>query len=157
MLVGCRSRYFACVQDPHGFYGPVDPNFGKLMTTPEHQRLNNAYVHQMLTAGLLRKGGNGRDFRWPFASSLYRVFRFHLGSVCVGAFLIALVQFIRAVFSYIERSTRSWQNKNKCFACMFRVVRCVSFVQQEHPIAAVQMFSEPRRWGLTIQYANVCY
>ena len=119
------KRYYPHIQDPRAYYGPVDINFGKIITSPEHQRLNNAYVHQMMVAGKLRKGGNGRDFKWPFVSSIYRVFRYHLGSVCVGAFIIALVQFIRAIFAYIDRQTKSWQNKNKCYAFMFKAIHLV--------------------------------
>ena len=122
------TRYYAHVQDPRGYYGPVDVNFGKIITTPEHQRLNNAYVHQMTVSGMLRKGGNGRDFKWPFVASTYRVFRYHLGSVCVGAFLIALVQFIRAILAYIDRNTKTWQNKNKCYALMFKIIHALMCV-----------------------------
>eukprot|EP00591_Stephanopyxis_turris_P010664 CAMPEP_0195527514 /NCGR_PEP_ID=MMETSP0794_2-20130614/29231_1 /TAXON_ID=515487 /ORGANISM="Stephanopyxis turris, Strain CCMP 815" /LENGTH=1048 /DNA_ID=CAMNT_0040658435 /DNA_START=444 /DNA_END=3590 /DNA_ORIENTATION=+ len=119
------KRYYEKVQDTRGYYGPVDVNFGKIITTPDHQRLNNAYVHQMMLAGKLRKGGNGKDFRWPFCGSLYRTLRFHLGSVCVGAFIIALVQIIRAIFAYIDRHTKSWQNKNKCYALMFKAIHVI--------------------------------
>jgi hypothetical protein len=130
------SIYFEGVQDPHGYYGPVDHNFGKILTSPQHQRLNNAYVHQMLLAGKLRKGGNGRDFKWPFCGSLYRTLRYHLGSVCVGAFLIAVVQLIRVIMAYIDRHTKAWQNKNKCFAVMFKILhlclclleKCLKFI-----------------------------
>lgn len=34
---------------------------------------------------------------------LYWAFRYHLGSLAFGAFLIALVQFIRIVFEYYRR------------------------------------------------------
>lgn len=130
------ATYYPHIQDPRGYYGPVDPNFGKIITTPEHQRLNDAYVHQMTVAGKLRKGGNGRDFKWPFCASIYRTFRYHLGSICVGGFIIALVQLIRIIMAYIDKHTKTWQNKNKCFAAMFKVIhlclclleRCLKYI-----------------------------
>eukprot|EP00750_Incisomonas_marina_P010993 INCI16328.9.p1 GENE.INCI16328.9~~INCI16328.9.p1 ORF type:complete len:1224 (+),score=199.72 INCI16328.9:164-3835(+) len=132
------KNYYPLVQDPRGFYGPVDPNFGKIITTPDHQRLNNQYVHQMVAAGKLRKGGNGKDFKSPFFNSMCRTLRFHLGSVCVGAFLIALVQTIRAILMYIDKQTQAWQNKNKCYRCMFKVLhaimclveKCMKYISQ---------------------------
>jgi hypothetical protein len=72
----------------------------------------------------------------PFAGAIYRTLRFHLGSVCVGAFIIALVQLIRAIMAYIDKHTKTWQNKNKCFALMFKIVhvclclleRCLKYI-----------------------------
>jgi len=126
------SNYYPLVQDPRGFYGPVDPNFGKIITEPDHQRLNNHYVHQMLMAGKLRKGGNKKDFKSPFLGSLYRTLRFHLGSVCVGAFIIALVQLIRAILLYIDKQVRSTLNVFLClpvevlWSQCFRTLLCVT-------------------------------
>ena len=34
---------------------------------------------------------------------LYWVFRYHLGSIAFGSFLIALIQFIRAIFEYYRK------------------------------------------------------
>lgn len=128
--------HYPQVQDVAGYYGPVDVNFGKRITTPDHQRLNNQFVYEMTLTGKLKKGGNGRDFKWPFCASIYRTFRYHLGSICVGGFIIALVQFIRIIMAYIDKQTKAWQNKNKCFAAMFKVIhlcmclleRCLKYI-----------------------------
>lgn len=37
--------------------------------------------------------------------------RYHLGSVALGSFIIAIVQFIRLVLEYIDRKTKQQQNK----------------------------------------------
>lgn len=40
--------------------------------------------------------------RFPIASALKRVLRFHLGSLCFGALIIALVQLARAILEYVD-------------------------------------------------------
>ena len=50
------KNYYPLVQDPRGFYGPVDPNFGKIITTPDHQRLNNQCVGWCLLHTCARRG-----------------------------------------------------------------------------------------------------
>jgi hypothetical protein len=42
--------------------------------------------------------GKGSLFR-----GMWWVFRYHLGSIALGSFLIALVQFIRIIFEYYKR------------------------------------------------------
>ena len=43
----------------------------------------------------------------------YWVFRYHLGSIAFGAFLIALVQFIRIIFEYYKRQLEKAGKENK--------------------------------------------
>jgi solute carrier family 44 protein 1 (choline transporter-like protein) len=38
--------------------------------------------------------------------SVWRVFRYHLGTVAFGAFIIALVQLIRLIMKYLEKKAR---------------------------------------------------
>jgi hypothetical protein len=90
----------------------------------------------MMMSGKLKKGGNKKDFRMPFCNSVCRTLRFHLGTICVGAFIIALVQIIRAIMAYIDQQTKSWQNKNKCYRVMFKILhlclclleKCLKFI-----------------------------
>jgi len=51
------------------------------------------------------KGSLCRGFYW--------VFRYHLGSIAFGAFLIALVQFIRIIFEYYKRQILKANKDNK--------------------------------------------
>lgn len=44
---------------------------------------------------------------------LYWVFRYHLGSIAFGSFLIALVQFIRIIFEYYKRQLEKAGKENK--------------------------------------------
>jgi choline transporter-like protein 2/4/5 len=49
----------------------------------------------------------------PVLKSCCRVVRYHLGSVMFGGFIIAVVQFVRALLAYVEENTKTWQEKNK--------------------------------------------
>eukprot|EP00933_Yihiella_yeosuensis_P021940 TRINITY_DN17289_c0_g2_i2.p1 TRINITY_DN17289_c0_g2~~TRINITY_DN17289_c0_g2_i2.p1 ORF type:complete len:939 (-),score=198.73 TRINITY_DN17289_c0_g2_i2:197-3013(-) len=53
---------------------------------------------------------------------LYNVFRYHLGSVAFGAFLVALVQFIRAILKYYEEQAKA--AKNRVMVMVFKVLQC---------------------------------
>jgi hypothetical protein len=43
---------------------------------------------------------NGRG---SLLTGLYWVFKYHLGSIAFGSFLIAVVQFIRVIFEYYKK------------------------------------------------------
>ena len=74
----------------------------------------------------------------PVLKSCYRVVRYHLGSVMFGSFIIASVQFARAILAYLEATTKSWQDGNKLVKCAFKLVgcclycfeKCVKYVSQ---------------------------
>ena len=72
-----------------------------------------------------RKGGDGNSFRYPILRSISRTFRFHLGSLIFGSLIVALVQLIRYIMMWLDEKTKDWQNKNKCFQIMFKVIHCL--------------------------------
>jgi len=47
--------------------------------------------------------GQENSYRFPVCTSFKRAFRYHFGSLAFGAFLLALVQFIRIVLEYIKK------------------------------------------------------
>jgi hypothetical protein len=49
-------------------------------------------------------------------------FRYHLGSLALGAFLIAMVQFVRYALMYFEKQATA--AKNRCAAIVMRIVQC---------------------------------
>ena len=53
----------------------------------------------------------------PLLRSCGRTLRYHIGTVMFGGFVIASVQFVRAIMEYVDANTRTWQEKNKvsCF------------------------------------------
>lgn len=60
----------------------------------------------------------------PVLAALRRTFRFHLGSLAFGAFIIAVVQLIRAALAYIDKQTQTLQKKNKMIKYIMMAVQC---------------------------------
>jgi solute carrier family 44 protein 1 (choline transporter-like protein)/choline transporter-like protein 2/4/5 len=58
----------------------------------------------------------------PLRTGVWHCFRYHLGSLAFGAFLIALVQFIRYTLMYFEKQAMA--AKNRLMACVLRIVQC---------------------------------
>lgn len=56
------------------------------------------------------------------ATSVYNVFRYHLGSLAFGSFIIALIQFIRYCMKYLEKQAK--QQKNKVMVMVFKAIQC---------------------------------
>jgi solute carrier family 44 protein 1 (choline transporter-like protein)/choline transporter-like protein 2/4/5 len=54
--------------------------------------------------------------------SNWNVWRYHAGSLAFGAFIIALVQFIRYLMWYLEKQAQ--QQKNKVMVIVFKVIQC---------------------------------
>jgi len=50
------------------------------------------------------------------------VFRYHLGSVAFGAFIVAVIQFVRYLMKYFEKQAEA--QKNKLMACILKCVQC---------------------------------
>lgn len=55
--------------------------------------------------------------------SVYNAFRYHFGSLCFGAFILALVQFIRACLKYWEKQAQ--QAKNRVMMLVFKALQYV--------------------------------
>mmetsp|Transcript_371 Transcript_371/g.1271 ORF Transcript_371/g.1271 Transcript_371/m.1271 type:complete len:934 (+) Transcript_371:88-2889(+) len=56
-------------------------------------------------------------------TGLWNCFRYHLGSLAFGAFIIALVQFIRYVMKYFEKQAQA--QKNYLCAAILKVAQCL--------------------------------
>ena len=50
---------------------------------------------------------------FPILGAFWRTMRYHVGSLALGAFIIAVVEFLRAVLAYIDNKTKQLQEKNK--------------------------------------------
>jgi choline transporter-like protein 2/4/5 len=59
----------------------------------------------MITAGAIAAYYWQRDDmpRNPIRKSMYRATRYHLGSIAFGSFIVAVVQFVRAVMEYVDK------------------------------------------------------
>lgn len=62
--------------------------------------------------------------RFPLASALKRTLRFHIGSLCFGSFIIAVVQFARLVLEYIDHQTKDMQESNTVVRVVMKAVKC---------------------------------
>lgn len=45
--------------------------------------------------------------------SMRRTVFFHLGSIALGSFVIAIIQFVRLVLDYLDKKTRKIQQESK--------------------------------------------
>jgi len=58
----------------------------------------------------------------PIKRSCWNVFRYHLGSLAFGSFIIAVIKFIRYLMNYFEKQAKA--QKNKVMALVLRCLRC---------------------------------
>ena len=65
--------------------------------------------------------------RFPVFASLIRTLRFHTGTVLAAALIIAIVQFIRAVVTYIQAQSKGKESKvqKAVFACVQCCLACL--------------------------------
>jgi len=61
--------------------------------------------------------------RFPIVTAACRTIRYHLGTVAVCSFIIAVIQFMRAVVMYIEAKTAT-DPPNKLQKCVFCMIKC---------------------------------
>ena len=76
--------------------------------------------------------------RRPIGTSLHRAWRYHLGSIALASFIVAVIQFIRAALEYLDRKTKKLQDSNpavrfliccaKC--CMWCLEKIVTFINR---------------------------
>ncbi|XP_012942174.1 choline transporter-like protein 2 [Aplysia californica] len=59
---------------------------------------------------------------FPLAGAVYRSLRFHLGSLAFGAFIIAVVQFIRIMLEYIEYKLKD--SENRVAKIILKILKC---------------------------------
>ena len=62
--------------------------------------------------------------RVPILRSLWRVLRFHLGSVFFGAFVIALIQLVRIVLMALDKYTKKQQEGNLALKLLIKCTQC---------------------------------
>jgi hypothetical protein len=55
--------------------------------------------------------------------AIWNVFRYHLGSVAFGAFIIAVIQFIRYLMYYYEQQAKA--QKNRVMVLILKVLQCI--------------------------------
>ena len=79
----------------------------------------------MITAGAIAAFYWQRDDmpRGPIRKAMKRTARYHLGSIALGSFIVAVVQFVRAIMEYVNKKTKKAQDTNpivKLFMCCIK-------------------------------------
>lgn len=62
--------------------------------------------------------------RFPIVTSFKNCFRYHFGSLIFGSLIIAIVQFVRAVLTYIDKQTQGAQNANMVLKVVMKATHC---------------------------------
>ena len=62
----------------------------------------------------------------PILKSFKRAFRYHFGSLCFGAAIIAIIRFIMVVLEFIKKKVEvsAGKSQGKCFKCMISCLQC---------------------------------
>ena len=60
----------------------------------------------------------------PIMESLWRVTRYHLGSLAFGAMIITIIRIIRAIITYIQKKVLAANNQNPVLKCLFCCIQC---------------------------------
>ncbi|GAV01801.1 hypothetical protein RvY_12453-3 [Ramazzottius varieornatus] len=112
----CRFEKFS--QEPYMFFFQVYNAFGFLWATAFCSALG-----QMTLAGAFASYYwawlKPDDLPWfPLLASLYRCFRYHLGSLALGSFLIATVQL--ALYSLLKLQRKLRRIENRCTRCLIK-------------------------------------
>lgn len=74
------------------------------------------------------QGGTDKDVSRPVSRSVWRVFRYHLGSLAFGSFIIAVVRFIMAIVAYVRYQLENGGGQgnvvSRCYKCLLDCVLC---------------------------------
>eukprot|EP00982_Pelagococcus_subviridis_P017452 31541-Pelagococcus_subviridis.AAC.2 len=79
--------------------------------------------------GLMTTAGSIASYYWqrddmprsPIKTAIKRTWRYHVGSIALGSFIVAVVQFVRLILEYINRKTKNAQEGSavlKYFMCV---------------------------------------
>ena len=62
----------------------------------------------------------------PIAKSFKRAFRYHFGSLCFGALIIAVIRFIMVILEFVKKKVEASVGKAqaKCFKCVISCFQC---------------------------------
>ena len=86
----------------------------------------------------------------PIRRSIHRAVRYHVGSIALGSFIVAVVQFIRAVLQYIDQKTKKMQEGNPILKyvmccvkyCMWYLEKVLKYINRNaYILVAVKGYS----------------
>lgn len=86
----------------------------------------------MVVSEFYWKRGEGKLVDAPVPRAMKNTLVYHLGSIALGAFIVAVIQFIRLIIKYIESKCKELKEKNTlvkfafcCVNCCLACVECV--------------------------------
>jgi len=94
---------------------------------------------QLAMAGAIATWYFTRDRKtlsFTFLKSVWRVIRYHLGTAAFGSLIIAFVQFLRAILTYVERKTKDRTGVivelvlKCCMCCLWCLEKCLKFLNK---------------------------
>jgi choline transporter-like protein 2/4/5 len=102
----------------------------------------------------------------PIRSSFWVCLRYHFGSLCFGALIIAVCQFVRAILAYVDHKTKGLQRSNIlikvfmkaiqcCMCCLERLLKYIS--KSAYVIVAMQgvSFCAATKTAFSLIFANL--
>jgi choline transporter-like protein 2/4/5 len=86
----------------------------------------------------------------PVKTAFNRTLRYHMGSIAIGSFIVAVVQFMRAILEYIDQKTKRMSDSNPilkyamCIVkyCMWYLEKVIKFINRNaYILVAVKGYS----------------
>eukprot|EP01083_Nonionella_stella_P027579 75984_1 len=95
------------------------------------------------------RGNDINEFSFhPIGVAMGRICRFHLGSIAFGAFIVAVVKFINAVFTYLQGKTAKKSNPLAvaifcCVKCFLKCLTCCLDILSKHGLIFTAIYGTP--------------
>jgi len=86
-------------------------------------------INQMIIAGVImpyywRNPTDKARMDRSLGRAIWRTFRFHLGSIAIGSFLVATLQFIRTIIMYLQRKADQLRDKSGFARAVLGCISC---------------------------------
>ncbi|GLC34986.1 hypothetical protein PLESTB_001185800 [Pleodorina starrii] len=141
------QRAFLCGRDPNCYlsydwnnklkYAFIYHFFGLLWTNQVIVGFTCVTIAGAIAHFYWSRGDSSNMPAFPVLSSLKNTVLYHMGSICFAAFIIAVIQLIRAMLEYLDRKTKEIQEQNKvaewamccikcCMWCLEQIVKFIN-------------------------------
>ncbi|GIL73734.1 hypothetical protein Vretifemale_3863 [Volvox reticuliferus] len=141
------QRAFLCGRDPNCYlsydwnnrlkYAFIYHFFGLLWTNQVIVGFTCVTIAGSIGQYYWSRGDSANMPAFPVLVALKNTVIYHMGSICFAAFIIAVIQLIRAALEYLDRKTREIQQQNKfaewamccvkcCMWCLEQIVKFIN-------------------------------
>ncbi|PNH05032.1 Choline transporter-like protein 2, partial [Tetrabaena socialis] len=128
------ERAFFCGRDPNCYlsykwnnrlkYAFIFHFFGLLWTNQVIIGFSCVTIAGAIAHFYWSRGDSVNMPTFPVLTALKNTVFYHMGSICFGGFIVALIQLIRAMLEYLDRKTKELQAQNKCAEWAMCCVKC---------------------------------